>query len=353
MTVLVVTTVHQSDDPRIRERTIRSLAAEFDVRYAAKLPAPSDGDDHEWVPLEGGRVLRWFRALAQMMRREVELVSLHDHELIPAGLLVRLFRRIPVVVDIHEDAPALIRHRQWIPQWLRPPLAWLAERLFYAAERFCDVTLAEPGYARLFDSEHPVFPNYPAGDRLPDPAADAGFVVYVGDVTEPRGALDMVEAVAQLDPPQPLVVIGRCPGEITSWMERLAAERGVDLTLTGWLPHSEAMARAASASVGLSLLHDLPNYRHSMPTKLIEYLQLGIPVVATDLPGSRDGVSGLRGVRFVAPLDPAAAGTAIAEAATDVGLRAALAAEIPDLRRRMTWPDSEVRTFYRELLREH
>ena len=110
MTVLVVTTVHQSDDPRIRERTIRSLAEDFDVRYAAKLPAPADPGDHEWVPLEGGRVLRWFRALAQMMRREVDVVSLHDHELIPAGLLVRLLRRIPVVVDIHEDAPALIRH---------------------------------------------------------------------------------------------------------------------------------------------------------------------------------------------------------------------------------------------------
>jgi glycosyltransferase involved in cell wall biosynthesis len=350
VTVLVVSTVHQADDPRIRERTIRSLAAEFDVRYAAKPPAPIEGDDHEWVPLDDGRVVRWFRALAQMMRGEVELVSLHDHELIPAGLVARMLRRIPVVVDVHEDAPALILRREWVPAGLRKPLAWIAARLLGAAERFCHVTLAEPGYRRLFRDDHPVFPNYPAPGGLPGPAADGGYVVYVGDVTEARGALDMIEAVAAAEAALPLVVVGRCPGDIAERMERLATERGVDLTLTGWLPHGEAMQRAASASVGLSLLHDLPNYRHSMPTKLIEYLQLGIPVVASDLPGSREGTAGLAGIRFVEPGEPAAAAGEIDAVVGDAALRTDLAEGSADLRTRLVWPEAALRAFYRDLL---
>ncbi len=349
MTVLVVTSVHQSDDPRIRERTIRSLSGEFDVRYAAKLPAPVDTADLEWIPLEGGRVVRWFRALAQMMRGDVDLVSVHDHELIPAALLVRLIRRIPVVVDIHEDAPALIRQRPWIVPALRAPLAWIAARLFNSAERFCTITLAEPGYRRLFKGDHPVFPNYPAAGGLPDPAPSDGSVVYVGDVTEARGALDMVEAVGRGETRRPLVVIGRCPGDIASRMRELAEQRGVDLTLTGWLPHREAMERAASAAVGLSLLHDLPNYRHSMPTKLIEYLQLGIPVVASDLPGSRDGTVGMHGISFVAPADSAAAAAGVDAAAADDALRTDLAAAAPKLRADLVWPGADVRRFYREL----
>ena len=224
----------------------------------------------------------------------------------------------------------------------------MAERLLDAAERFCSITLAEPGYRRLFDRDHPVFPNYPASGGLPDPAPSDGSVVYVGDVTEARGALDMVEAAATSS--RPLTVIGRCPGDIAEQMQALAADRGVDLTLSGWLPHRKAMERVATAAIGLSLLHDLPNYRHSMPTKLVEYLQLGIPVVASDLPGSRDGTAGLSGITFVPPRDPAAAAAAIDATADDDALRADLAVAAAGLRQELVWPAAEVRAFYRELL---
>jgi hypothetical protein len=253
---LVVTTVHPADDPRIRERTVRSLAHEFDVRYAARPPAPSAPGDHEWIPLEGNRPVRWLRALAQMTRGDVAVVSLHDPELIPAGLIARLLRGVPVVVDVHEDVPSAIRQREWIPSWLRPSLAWAAARLLRLAERFCTVTLAEPGYRRLFQDDHAVFPNYPAERSLPDPAADQGFIVYVGDITGARGATDMVEAVARLDPARPLVMIGRCPEDLADLLRARADAAGVALEVTGWMRHGEAMARAAGASAGLSLLRD-------------------------------------------------------------------------------------------------
>jgi glycosyltransferase involved in cell wall biosynthesis len=35
---------------------------------------------------------------------------------------------------------------------------------------------------------------------------------------------------------------------------------------------------------GLSLLHDEDNYRHSRPTKVIEYMAAGVPVITTPLP---------------------------------------------------------------------
>ena len=38
------------------------------------------------------------------------------------------------------------------------------------------------------------------------------------------------------------------------------------------------------ALAGLSLLQDLPNYRHSRPTKIVEYMAHGVPVVTTPLP---------------------------------------------------------------------
>ncbi len=48
------------------------------------------------------------------------------------------------------------------------------------------------------------------------------------------------------------------------------------------------------ALAGLSLLHDEPNFRHSLPTKVVEYMARGVPVVTTPLPAAADLVTALR-----------------------------------------------------------
>jgi len=164
--------------------------------------------------------------------------------------------------------------------------------------------------AHLFRREHPIFPNYPAAGSLPPLADDAGYLVYVGDVTEDRGALDMVEAVGAMSRPRPLRLVGRCRADLAQRLHRRAGELGVTLEVRGPLPHRTAMEQAAGATVGLSLLRPLPNYVDSPPTKVVEYLEMGLAVVGTDLPGTREAVAGLAGVELVVPGDPRAAAAA-------------------------------------------
>ncbi|HUU62225.1 MAG TPA: glycosyltransferase [Acidimicrobiia bacterium] len=348
MRALVVTSVHRSDDARIRERTVRSLASAFEVRYATRDPAPAAGGDHDWVRLAGGRLRRGWGALRNMLRGDVAVVSVHDPELIPAALVARLLRRVPVVVDVHEDVPALVAQRQWVPRPLRRPLAWASRGLLHLAERFCVITLAEEGYRHLFRREHPVFPNYPAAGSLPPLAGDGGYLVYVGDVTEERGALDVVEAVGAMSRPRPLRLVGRCRADLAERLRRRAGELGVPLEVGGPLPHRLAMEQAAGASAGLSLLHPLPNYLYSLPTKVVEYLEMGLPVVAADLPGTREAVAGLAGVALVTPGDPAAAAAALDRVVGDGAARRKAAAQAPALRGRLVWPGAAVVALYRE-----
>ena len=348
MKALVVTSVHQSDDPRVRERTVRSLAGAFDVRYATRAPEPASGGDHEWVRLTGGRLRRDWGAFLRMMEGDVDIVSVHDPELIPAALAARLLRRVPVVIDVHEDVPAQMLHKEWVSRRLRRPLAWASRRLLRLAERACAVTLAEGGYRHLFRREHPVFPNYPTAGSLPPLAWDAGYLVYVGDVTEERGALDMVEAVGAMRRPRPLRLVGRCPGALAEAMRRRAGELGVRVEFAGLLPHRSAMEQAAASSAGLSLLRPLPNYLHSLPTKVVEYLEMGAPVVAADLPGTRAAVAGLAGVMLVPPCDPAAAAAALDRVVGDGEARRVTAAQAPGLRERLVWPSAEVVAVYRQ-----
>ena len=82
------------------------------------------------------------------------------------------------------------------------------------------------------------------------------------------------------------------------------------------------MALVDGALAGLSLLQDEPNFRHSMPTKVVEYMARGVPVVTTPLPAAADLVTRYD-CGFVVPFgDPGAAADAVLKLAHDASLRA-------------------------------
>ena len=74
----------------------------------------------------------------------------------------------------------------------------------------------------------------------------------------------------------------------------------------GFVPSARALPMLDGALAGLSLLEDRPNYRHSMPTKVIEYMAHGLPVITTPLPLAADLVE-RSGCGVVVPFDDAEA----------------------------------------------
>ncbi len=344
-TVLVLTTVHHPDDPRIREKLIRTLATDLDVVFAAKAPGPSDRTGLRWLPLRGGRVRRNLAAWGAAFSQPYEILSLHDPELLPLGLAATWMRRRKVVFDVHENVPELVTLRTWVPTALRFPLRWLLRSLLTIAERSLVITLAEPAYQALFARHHLVFPNF-LTSALPSVRRERdGYAVYVGDVTEERGLATGVAAAAQAH--IPLRVVGRVTEEFQASLGRVAEAEGGVVVFTGRLPHREAMKIVAGAVVGLSPIRDLPNYRHSLPTKVLEYLALGVPVVATDLPGTRSALSGLSAVELVPPDDPVEMAAAMKRTAAEVE---AAIDQAEAVRNRFRWPADEVHRFYLALL---
>ena len=105
----------------------------------------------------------------------------------------------------------------------------------------------------------------------------------------------------------------------TSWVTALIA--GL-LEWSGFVPNDQAMRKVDGALAGLSLLQDEANFRHSMPTKVVEYMARGVPVVTTPLPAAADLVTRYE-CGFVVPFgDPRAAAEAVLKLAGDASLRA-------------------------------
>ena len=345
----MLTTVHTPDDTRIRERLIRTLVEEFDVTLACREPGPSDPSEMTIRLLHGGRLRRNLSALVLALSADWDVLILHDPETIPTGLVSRLLRRRPVVFDVHEDLVASIDDKDWVPQWARPLFRSLARALFWVAERGLVVTLAESGYERLFEGQHMVFPNYPLYRNWPDIRDKAdGSAIYVGDVRVTRGVLEALAACSQAG--LPLKIVGPVASSFHAELSRQVGQNSGSASILGQVPNPDALRLIGEASVGVSLLRPQGNYVDSLPTKTLEYLALGVPVVATDLPGTRKVIGGLDAVWLVAPQDVEAIADALIEARTSEAKEQAVR-QAPRIRSDFAWPQTEVMTFYLSLVR--
>jgi len=314
MRVLVVTIVHDPRDARIRHREINALLnAGHHVTYAAPFSGygvalPTDVDVID-LPRAQGRqrveAIRVARRLIAQCSHDYDIVLIHDPELLIAA---RASSSKVTVWDVHEDTAAAVTLKPWLPSALRQPTATIFRSIERNAESRFKLLLAETEYASRFSGKHPVVPNSTA---VPDVVPPAGNdrVVYVGSVTRERGAFELIEVGRQLRAHNVHTHVLGSADQATRDEMTAAHARG-DIVWHGFVPNDEAMAIIEGSMAGLSLLHDEPNYRHSQPTKVLEYMAHGVPVVTTPLPRAQSVVD-TYGSGVVVPFnDPAAVVTA-------------------------------------------
>lgn len=328
MHALVATIVHHPEDARILHRQIRALVdAGHTVTYVAPFREcgviPWDQVRAVDVPRATGRdrlsAIQAARAVLAKLAPQADLLLFHDPE-----LLLALPAKRPVTVwDVHEDTPAALRTKPWIPQSLRRPLGGVVRGFERYAERRMHLILAEEGYRPRFRGDHPVVPNTTDVPEVPLRAPGDDRVVYLGQLSKARGAHDLIEMGRQLrDHGVRLEVIGGADHETRPLLRDAHQENA--LHWYGFVPNDRALRMAAGALAGISLLHDTDNYRHSLPTKVVEYMAHGLPVVTTPNPMASalvakrpEGPAGL-----VVPFeDPTAAAQAVLELRRDEAKR--------------------------------
>jgi glycosyltransferase involved in cell wall biosynthesis len=320
--VVHVSSVHQAGDPRIFEKQCTSLRrAGYDVRLVATGQVPAHAElpviayrrsDHRVVRMTAGVARAVVRAVA--MRPKV--VHLHDPELIPAVPFLRLLG-IKVVFDSHEHIVASMPSKAYLRAGVRKVVQRFSALLVAMVDRTASaVVVATPAIATEFHNPRTVVvQNFPVLDQwldIGDRIRATNQLVYVGGITEGRGAFGMLDAIERLGESHGarLALAGPVAPELLSRMQQHPGWRHADYV--GVLDRAQVADLLARSTIGVVLLLPEPNYLRSQPTKMFEYMAAGLPVLASDYPLWRELVLPA-GTGAVA--DPLDVGSVVREAA--------------------------------------
>jgi glycosyltransferase involved in cell wall biosynthesis len=167
---------------------------------------------------------------------------------------------------------------------------------------------------------------FPVGAALESGArGEVPTVVYHGTLARRLGldvAIQAMRHITDLGKTMALVIIGDGDDapRLTELVDELDLGDVVDLRL-GFEPVERLLPQLIDADIGIVPAQSGPFTDNMVPSKLLEYVALGIPVVCSDLPAVRHYFSADE-VSLVPPGDPEALARAITTLADDPNLRA-------------------------------
>jgi glycosyltransferase involved in cell wall biosynthesis len=190
---------------------------------------------------------------------------------------------------------------------------------------------------------HVVPDGGPAYIDVPAPrGSDSRRVIvgYAGHLYPWKGVDVLIQALATLPDIEGLVIGGHAAERDLARVQSLAASLGLAdrVALTGQIPPADVARRLADASV--LVLPNTPSViseRYTSPLKLFEYLAMGRPIVASDLPSIREVLTHEHTALLVPAGDAGAMAAAIRRLVDDPALADRLASNARALAPRYSW----------------
>jgi glycosyltransferase involved in cell wall biosynthesis len=304
MKVCHLTSVHKYSDTRIFVKECASLSTQYETHLIAP-EAPEtviNGVYIHGVNKDGGnRLKRMTSTVKKVYHKSLDINAdvyhFHDPELMPVGWLLKRKGK-KVIYDVHEDVPKQVLSKHWIPQPLKKPVSWVVKKVEkIVSSRLDAIVTATPDISQRFRQYNPNtvtvqnFPLFAEWEGQVSHRADTESqtinLVYVGSITRPRGIVEMVKVMEEInkrtDKRIELLLGGKfSPSELQNDVSKLGGWQYVNFL--GWLSREQVKEVLSRSHIGLVLIHPEPRYMVSYPVKLFEYMSAGIPVVASDFP---------------------------------------------------------------------
>ena len=314
-----ITTVHPPFDVRIFHKECKTLAK---AGYEVYLIAQHDKDENVdginiiSLPKINSRIKRILilpiKAFFKAIKLKADVYHFHDPELLPVGVLLKIFTGRKVIYDVHEDYGKQILLKYYIPKILRKSISFIIDVFEKDASLCFNGIITATDYILMNFSYHkkaisvknyPIIENFSYKEKYYD-NKNVYTLIYVGGLAEIRGIIQMIKALEFFENKNiKLILAGKFESkDLEDKVKKLKGYEKVEYL--GWVDPKKVPYLLNDADIGMVCLNPRPNYLTSLPVKLFEYMLAGLPVVASNFPLWKKIVEGNNCGICVNPLDP-------------------------------------------------
>ena len=283
------------------------------------------------------------RLLVFLLLHRTQYIWSVDMDTLVVGRIAGFLKRVPVIFDSHEffsEVPELqhrtFKKRMWI---------WLEKRFIPGATHRFTVS---PGLVELYKERYnckfELLRNLPMRleqDTQATRKPNSRKVIYQGSLNMGRGLAPSIQAMQHL-PGYQLIIVGQ--GDTLTHLKALVKTLNLEkqVIFKGAVPFEELEKFNGDAMAGLCLLENKGlNYYHSLPNRIFDYMQRGIPVIASNFPDIRSVVKTHATGVLIDDLRPQTIAEAIQEASENQTLRLQWENTLPRAASLFTWEKEE------------
>ncbi len=224
--------------------------------------------------------------------KKADMLISNDLDTLLPNYLVKKIKKIPLVYDSHEyftEVPELVNRKHIQAIW-----KFIERKLF---PKVTDTITVNDSIADLYYNNYGTRPhvvrNIPRRNNSPRKVTreslglpdDSYIIILQGSgINVQRGAEELVEAMQFVDNTILLIIGG---GDVIALLEDMVNKLSLNnkVIFKPRLPYEQMMQYTAIADLGVTLDKSTNlNYKYSLPNKLFDYIQAGIPILSSALP---------------------------------------------------------------------
>lgn len=242
-----------------------------------------------------------------LLKNRISAIHVHDMVVAEAVFNVNKKLKIPLVLDLHENRPEIMRYYSHVNSfsgrflinlkyWKKKQneLITKADRVIVVTEeakkKVIEETASDPDKIHVVPNtvSPEIFYSYPVKEEIIKKYASYFTVLYTGDTGIRRGTDTAIEAVHKLVHKIPnvrLVFVGRSKNDdviLKSLAKKLGVEKYVDFC--GWQDVSLFPSYILASDVCTSPLHRNPHHDTTYANKIFQYMAMGKPLLVSDCP---------------------------------------------------------------------
>ncbi|MGI9542686.1 MAG: glycosyltransferase [Cyclobacteriaceae bacterium] len=300
MRIVLASILKPVDDTRMYEKLAQSIAEtnKYEINIIGfRSKVPLNHSSIRSFPLfdlqRSGlkRIFAPFHFLKKVIKLKPALLIIGTYELLPAACFYKTFFRAKIIYDVREDYKQNILTQNSLPQWSRHLAATLVRLVEHCAQPWIDHhLLAEKVYLHLpfVKQNHTILENKFGLDldKLPvRQNKDRLRFIYSGTIARSFGifeALELFEKLHAIHPSVELEIVGYAADKkvLDDLKGRIFDKPHIRLVGGPHLvPHQTIIHHLAQADFGLVAYRKEPNIINRFPTKIFEYLALGLPMI--------------------------------------------------------------------------